>query len=131
VTVAAREDTDAVGEVLKTIVVEMRENPTFKGNILSDLQLWGVDKVDGAAALLVGQIVCTADGRWGVQREFNRRYKIRFQELGIEIPTPTQTLLLRRAEPPRPPSVAAPSGSDETAATVRDSPPPSSLGHTE
>jgi small-conductance mechanosensitive channel len=131
VTVAIREDTDAVGEVLKTIVAEMREDSAFKGNILSDLQLWGVDKVDGVAALLVGQIVCTAEGRWGVQREFNRRYKIRFQELGIEIPTPTQTLLLRRAESPKPPPDVPPSASDETAATVRDSPPPSSLGHTE
>jgi small-conductance mechanosensitive channel len=42
--------------------------------------------------------VCTASGRWGVQREFNRRYKKRFEELGIQIPTATQTVLLRRPD---------------------------------
>ncbi len=80
----------------------------FKGNILSDLQLWGVDRVDGVAALLVGQIVCTAEGRWGVQREFNRRYKIRFQELGIDIPTPTQPRCCAARESPKPPPDALP-----------------------
>jgi small-conductance mechanosensitive channel len=129
VTIGAREDTDAVGEVLKAIVVEMRQDPAFKDNMLSDLQLWGVDKVDGAAALLVGQIVCTDSGRWGVQREFNRRYKKRFAELGIEIPNPTQTLLLRRFEPASP-HPAAPSEAEPTTATVKESPPPSALGQT-
>ena len=129
VTIGAREDTDAVGEVLKAIVAEMRQDPAFKDNMLSDLQLWGVDKVDGAAALLVGQIVCTAAGRWGVQREFNRRYQKRFAELGIEIPNPTQTLLLRRSEPASP-HPAAPSEAEPTTATVKESPPPSALGQT-
>ena len=130
VTVAAREDPDEVGEVLKAIVEEMRDDPKFKPMILSDLQLWGVDKVDGASAVLVGQIVCTDSGRWGVQREFNRRYKKRFAELGIEIPNPTQTLLLRQATTTQP-IAPAPEEPSETTATVTASPPSSSLGHTE
>jgi small-conductance mechanosensitive channel len=127
VTIAAREDPDEVGDVLKGIVEEMRDDPKFKSMILSDLQLWGVDKVDGSSAVLVGQIVCTDSGRWGVQREFNRRYKKRFMERGIEIPNPTQTLMLRQAKPPKPVAV----DSNETTATVTASPPSSSLGHTE
>jgi small-conductance mechanosensitive channel len=130
VAVGAREDTDAVSEVLQAIVGEMRQDPAFKSNMLSDLQLWGVDKVDGASAVLAGQIVCTASGRWGVQREFNRRYKKRFAELGIEIPNPTQTLLLRRSEPVEP-HPAAPSDAEPTTATVKESPPSSALGHSE
>ncbi len=130
VTVAAREDTDAVGEVLKAIVADMRQDPAFKPMILGDLQLWGVDKIDGSSATLAGQIVCTAGGRWGVQREFNRRYKKRFAELGIEIPNPTQTLLLRQEPPPAPasPSAQAASASrdeGQTTATVAASPPTS------
>jgi small-conductance mechanosensitive channel len=56
-----------------------------------ELDLWGVDKVDGATVTLVGQIECTDSGRWPVQREFNRRMRIRFQELGVDIAYPAQT----------------------------------------
>ncbi|MDB5501761.1 MAG: small-conductance mechanosensitive channel, partial [Tardiphaga sp.] len=52
------------------------------------------DKVDGAMASIVGQIRCTDSGRWPVQREFNRRMKLRFQEEGIEIFSGGQTILM-------------------------------------
>ncbi len=96
VTVSAREDTDRVGEVLTEIVAGMRQEDAFRNVIRSDLQLWGVDKVDAVSATLVGQVVCTDSGRWSVQREFNRRMKRRFQELGIEMSPPTQTIRIER-----------------------------------
>ncbi len=99
VTVSYAEDTDRVGQVLKDIAAEMRKEPDFASMMLSDLQLWGVDKVDGASVTLTGQIVCTDAGRWPVQREFNRRMKIRFQELGITIFNPLQTYLISPAQP--------------------------------
>jgi small-conductance mechanosensitive channel len=89
VNVAYKEDTDRVGEVLKTIGAEMRNDPAFKHLIRNDLALWGVDKIDSGVVTILGQIECTDDGRWSVQREFNRRMKKRFQELGIEIAVPT------------------------------------------
>jgi small-conductance mechanosensitive channel len=85
VTVSYEEDTDAVGEILKQIALDMRTEDAFKSGMLSDLQLWGVDKIDGTTATLAGQIVCTDGGRWGVQREFNRRLKLAFQEKGIRM----------------------------------------------
>jgi moderate conductance mechanosensitive channel len=87
------EDTDRVEDALREIAQEMRKEARFKAAILSEIQLWGVDKVDGAGATIVGQIVCTDGGRWGVQREFNRRMKQRFQELGIRIAPPTPTVV--------------------------------------
>jgi small-conductance mechanosensitive channel len=72
----------------------MRREGEYRSAIRGDLDLWGVDKVDGAMATLVGQIRCTEAGRWPVQREFNRRMKRRFQECGIEIASPTQTMLM-------------------------------------
>jgi moderate conductance mechanosensitive channel len=57
--------------------------------------VWGVDKVDASMVTIVGQIECTDSGRWDVQREFNKRMKERFQELGIEIANPTQRLLVQ------------------------------------
>ncbi len=94
VAVSYHEDTDHVGDVLKDIAAEMRKEPDFASKMLSDLQLWGVDKIDGASATLLGQIVCTDAGRWPVQREFNRRVKRRFQELGIGIYNPAQTVVV-------------------------------------
>jgi small-conductance mechanosensitive channel len=72
----------------------MRADPDLSAKMLSDLQLWGVDKVDGASVTIAGQVVCTDSGRWAVQREFNRRMKRRFQELGIRIFNPVQTINL-------------------------------------
>jgi moderate conductance mechanosensitive channel len=91
VNLAYDEDVDKAGEVLKQIAAEMRREPEFKTRMRGDLDLWGVDKVDGATVTIVGQIECTDSGRWPVQREFNRRMKIRFQELGMDIAYPAQT----------------------------------------
>ena len=86
------EDTDRVSAVLTEIVAGMRAEPDFAGKMLSDLQLWGVDKVDGAGVTIAGQVVCTDSGRWSVQREFNRRMKMRFQELGIRLFNPMRSI---------------------------------------
>ena len=94
VSVAFAEDTDQVCDVLKDIAAHMRTEAPFETQMLSDLQLWGVDKVDGSEATIAGQIVCTDAGRWAVQREFNRRMKKRLQELGIELYNPLRMLVL-------------------------------------
>ena len=96
VSVAADEDTDRVCDVLKEIVTGMREEADFAARMLSDLQLWGVDRVDGASATIAGQVVCTDSGRWNVQREFNRRMKKRFEELGIQLYNPVGRMVAVR-----------------------------------
>src|SRR6266700_1002619 len=95
VNVSYKEDTDRAGQILQDIVAEMRREPEYRLAILGDLELWGVDKVDGSMASIVGQIRCTDSGRWPVQREFNRRMKRRFQECGIEIASAGQTILMQ------------------------------------
>jgi moderate conductance mechanosensitive channel len=91
VNLAYDEDIDKASEVLKQIAAEMHREPEFKALMRGDLDLWGVDKVDGATVTIVGQIECTDSGRWPVQREFNRRMKIRFQKLGVDIAYPAST----------------------------------------
>jgi moderate conductance mechanosensitive channel len=105
VSIAYKEDTDRAGQVLKDIVTEMRKEPEYRMSIRGDLELWGVDKVDGSMATIVGQIRCTDSGRWPVQREFNRRMKRHFQECGIEIASAGQTILMH---------VPAPAAADDT-----------------
>jgi moderate conductance mechanosensitive channel len=95
VSVAYKEDTDRASQILRDIVAEMRHEPDYRMSIRGDLELWGVDKVDGSMATIVGQIRCTDSGRWPVQREFNRRMKRRFQESGIDIASASQTILIQ------------------------------------
>ncbi len=117
VTVDYQEDTDRVATILTEIVAGMRAEPDFARKMLSDLQLWGVDKVDGAEATITGQVVCTDLGRWSVQREFNRRMKQRFQELGIRLYNPMRSVAvtLPPAGPPPEPAVQEPAAAKEPA----------------
>ena len=129
VNVPIEEDSDHVSDVLADIAKNMRHDKPFCDMMRSDLQLWGVDRVDAGVVSIVGQIVCTDGGRWAVQREFNRRLNIRFKELGIRIATPTQTVYNHDVPAPK-----AKIGDGEAASpppeTIRESPPPSALGNT-
>lgn len=104
VSVAYPQDPDVVGAALTEVAAGMQQDPAFKDSILGDFQLWGVDSVDGATITLAGQIPTTDRGRWGVQREFNRRMFKRFQELGIEIANPNRTLMVPGANAVNPQS---------------------------
>ena len=95
VVVSYDEDTDRVGHILKEIAAEMRAEPEYRNLIRSDLELWGVDKVDGSTVSILGQIRCTDSGRWPVQREFNRRMMRRFKERGVEIASSGQTVTVQ------------------------------------
>ena len=103
VTVDFEEDTDRVVETLKAISREMRAHPDFSARMLGDVTIFGVDRFDGAGVTITGQVVCTDSGRWSVQREFNRRIKMRFQEIGIRVFNPLRTYTA--ADPASPPEI--------------------------
>ncbi len=90
--VAYREDTDEVFEVCKKIVEEMRQEPKYRRSILEPLEVLGVDSFADSAVILKARIKTRPIKQWEVGREFNRRMKKRFDELGIEIPFPHVTL---------------------------------------
>ncbi|WP_286787287.1 MULTISPECIES: mechanosensitive ion channel family protein [unclassified Pseudomonas] len=87
-------DIDQVFDELKAIGAEMRQDPAFKDLIINDLEVWGVDAVDGSMVTVLGQMRCIDKGRWGVQRETNRRILKRFRELGITIADPRTYLVM-------------------------------------
>ncbi|WP_150305283.1 mechanosensitive ion channel family protein [Pseudomonas saliphila] len=93
--ISVRYDTDinqALAE-LKAIGAALRKDPAFEKLIIADLEVWGVDAVDGAMVTLAGQMRCVDKGRWGVQREMNRRILERFRELGIHVADPRERLV--------------------------------------
>jgi small-conductance mechanosensitive channel len=89
------QDVDLAIATLKEIGASLREDPQFKDGILSDFAYWGIDSVDGSAITMSGQIQCRDSGRWGVQREFNRRVANLFQARGIQIANPQRTVMVR------------------------------------
>jgi small-conductance mechanosensitive channel len=95
VSIAYGEDVERATAALMEIGAALREDPQFKDGILSDFAFWGVDSVDGASITLTGQIQCRDSGRWGVQREFNRRVAKLFQERGIAMANPQRSVLIR------------------------------------
>ncbi|AJK45674.1 mechanosensitive ion channel family protein [Burkholderia plantarii] len=95
VSILYSEDIDRAVETLKEIGAALREDPKYKDGILSDFAYWGVDSVDGSAITMSGQVQCRDSGRWGVQREFNRRIAVLFAERGIRIANPQRTVYAR------------------------------------
>lgn len=99
--VAYREDPDRVAGVLREIDEDMRADPAFGPSILEPIEILGVDRFDESAVVLRARTKTRPAQQWSVGREFNRRIKLRFDELGIEIPYPHRTLFWGDAPPPR------------------------------
>jgi small-conductance mechanosensitive channel len=124
VSVAYGEDIDLAIATLKEIGAALRTDPQFKDGILSDFAFWGVDSVDGAAVTLSGQIQCRDTGRWGVQREFNRRVAELFQARGIQIANPQRSVLIKGeagSASEKPDGETTPSGTQTTPGTQASS----------
>ena len=92
VSVAYREDVDEVIGVLKAIDEELRKDPAFKDDILSPLDVAGLDSFGDSAIVIKARTMTRPIQQWRVGREFNRRMKMKFDELDIEMPFPHQTV---------------------------------------
>jgi len=103
VLVAYREDTDRIVQVLKEIGDEVGKDPKWAPLIRADIDIWGVEKLADSGVVIRARVKTEPSARWNVGREFNRRIKRRFDELGIEMPYPRQTLVMET-----PPPVALP-----------------------
>ena len=90
--VAYRENTDEVTDVLRQISAGMEADEEYGPMILEPLEVLGVDQFADSAVILKARVKTAPLKRWYVGREFNRRIKMRFDELGIEIPFPHTTL---------------------------------------
>jgi len=92
--VAYGEDTDKVVEVLRTLGAEMREEPRWANVIREQLEVLGVDRFLDSAVVIRVRFRTNPGSQWAVSREFNRRYKRRFDEVGIEIPVPYRKVVV-------------------------------------
>lgn len=90
--VAYREDVDEVIKVIREVDEELRQDQEFAGDIIAPIEVFGLDKFADSAVVIKARTKTKPIKQWRIGREFNRRLKRRFDELGIEIPFPHVTL---------------------------------------
>ncbi len=90
--IAYRENVDEVMKVIEDLGREMAEDQTLGADIITPLVAQGVQTLDDSAVVIRAKMRVRAGTQWGLKREFNRRLKNRFDELGIEIPFPQRTI---------------------------------------
>ncbi|MCF8111973.1 MAG: mechanosensitive ion channel [Desulfobacteraceae bacterium] len=90
--VAYRENIDEVIEVVKEVAAEMKEDPRLNKDILGDLQILGLIELGDSSVVIRTRFKTSPFRRWFLERDFRRRLKNRFDELGIEIPYPHSTV---------------------------------------
>jgi len=90
--IAYRENVDEVMKVIEDLGREMAEDQTLAPDIIRPLEVQGLQSLEDSAVVIRARIRVRPGKQWGMKREFNRRMKNRFDELGIEIPFPHQTV---------------------------------------
>lgn len=90
--IAYREDVDEVIDVLRALGAEMQEDDHYGPLINQPIEIMGLDKFGDSAVIVRARLTTKPIKQWEVGREFNRRMKRRFDELGIEIPFTHQTI---------------------------------------
>ncbi len=98
--VAYKENTDKVIEVMDRVGSEMKEDEIVGSFMLEEPEIFGVDKFDNSAVIIKGRIRTKPIRQWQVGREYLRRIKLAFDNAGIEIPFPHQTLYFGEASKP-------------------------------
>jgi len=81
-----------VMKVIEDLGREMAEDQALAADIIGPLETQGVSEFRDSAVVIRAKMRVRAGTQWGLKREFNRRMKNRFDELGIEIPFPQRTI---------------------------------------
>lgn len=92
--VAYRENVEEVIEIMKEVDEELRNDPEFKDDIISPIEIMGLDKFADSALIIKARTTTKPIKQWRVGREFNLRLKKKFDQRNIEIPFPHVTLYL-------------------------------------
>ena len=66
--------------------------------VLEEPELWGVEQLGANGVMLRLVVKKTPSQQWRVSRELRERIKLAFDEEGIEIPVPQQTVWHKTAE---------------------------------
>jgi small conductance mechanosensitive channel len=87
------EDVDRVMEVLAEVATELSNDPDWKGSIIGEPEMLGVDRFTDYGLVIKFMVKTQPDKLFLVRREMLRRIAKRFNELGIQITVPQRILV--------------------------------------
>lgn len=98
--VAYKEDVDRVIAVMKEVFTKLRSQEEMGHFIIEDIEIFGLDEFADSSVIIKSRIKTLPGKQWSVKREYKRLLKIAFDEKGIEIPFPHQSLYFGEASKP-------------------------------
>ncbi|ABV94731.1 putative mechanosensitive ion channel [Dinoroseobacter shibae DFL 12 = DSM 16493] len=90
--VAYREDIEMAKQAMFDAFEELRADPDQGGFLIDDLEWFGLNSFGDSAIVLRARIKTQPGKQWGVGRAYNLLLKKIFDDRGIEIPFPHQTI---------------------------------------
>jgi small conductance mechanosensitive channel len=90
--VAYREDVDEVMGILQEVGAGMESDPEWGQFIIEPIEVLGLNSFGASSVDIRTRLKTAPLKQWSVRREFYRRLKAAFDERGIEIPFPHQTI---------------------------------------
>lgn len=92
VSVAYREDVDAVCAVMREVAAELRADPELSSKVVEDIEIAGVEQWADSAVVIRCRFKTLPLEQWNVRRAYLQRLKKAFDAADIEIPFPHLTL---------------------------------------
>ena len=93
--VAYEENVDDMISVLDAVAKGMEKDEVWGRKVLESV-IMGVQSLGESAVIIRVLLKTRAGEQWGAEREFQRRVKVKFDELGIEIPWPQRVVSHKR-----------------------------------
>ncbi|MCF6227323.1 MAG: mechanosensitive ion channel [Planctomycetes bacterium] len=97
--VAYEENTDDVTKVMEAVAEEMSREKVWNRKLLEHFMM-GVQELGDSSVTLRILLKTRAGEQWGIAREYRRRCKLKFDELGIEIPWPQMVMTNKEISSP-------------------------------
>ena len=85
----------AVYAALRAVALQLRADGAFAGSIEDQLEITGVEKLDGLTVTVRSRLRVRPLEQWRVRREFLHRLKLEFDRQGIKLPAPQVSLVSR------------------------------------
>jgi small conductance mechanosensitive channel len=98
VSVAYKEDTNRVMEILKLLAMEFYKDEKYSKVIMEEPSILGIDSMGESAVTVKVLFKTNPLSQWDIARAYRLRVKNEFDKLGIEIPFPQRTVYIRQED---------------------------------
>jgi small-conductance mechanosensitive channel len=97
VQVAYKEDPERVIAAIREVFAELKQDEVIGAKLIADVEVWGVDKLDGSTMTIQGRIKTRPGMQSDVGRAFLRRLKAELIARSIDMPTTAPTVQIVNA----------------------------------